>query len=679
MWTAIARHLLDLLLLSMLLCISCGFGARVLTLMRVKFAYPIEAAVCAIGVGLAVLANGVFIVGVLGWINRTSVLILLAIMLFLSVPSFKVAWRHLITNIYFSFPERLLKLRSIQSPIERIITALCILSLLCVLVGSLSPPTLVEWDSLSYHLAIPKLYLKAGRIYFVHFTSHASFPFTTEMLYTVGLALSGHGLAKLIHFAFFIGCALLLLCVGNSIALQLWHSESQNGSDERLPSPTRSAWAASWALFTMPIALAEASTAYIDMALSFYVLLFVHALMRWLSMRSFGWLGLAAVACGVCMGIKYTGVLLLVPLLCIASLSHVVRKTQRRARLSVTQPLISVAIALIVASPWYIKNLLLTGNPLFPFFYELFDGRWWNEKMAEQYRRHQLEFGTRRTPLHLLLAPWNLTMRSDIPKGFTRSGKEPIRYEVNPNPTSGIGLAFLAFVPTVALMRPLSSYATLLLAICAYWFLAWFYSVQYLRYLLPCIVMLCGIVGYSYSHWFERGVLARAVSQVAMLIAVAYSLLISFAWSLPSVPVVFGIMSEDEYLERTLPSYVAAKYINRHLPKDAKIITYGEPLCYYFERDYLWGDPGHNLLIDYDRVASSSDQMAALFEAYRRLGVTHILLNRRYFALTAEGVPNGLLRRAIEMGLLNQLMSQMGEELYEIDWEAFDAMRKRSD
>ncbi|MFA4029423.1 MAG: hypothetical protein GDYSWBUE_000363 [Candidatus Fervidibacterota bacterium] len=616
MWTAIARHLLDLLLLSMLLCISCGFGARVLTLMRVKFAYPIEAAVCAIGVGLAVLANGVFIVGVLGWINRTSVLILLAIMLFLSVPSFKVAWRHLITNIYFSFPERLLKLRSIQSPIERIITALCILSLLCVLVGSLSPPTLVEWDSLSYHLAIPKLYLKAGRIYFVHFTSHASFPFTTEMLYTVGLALSGHGLAKLIHFAFFIGCALLLLCVGNSIALQLWHSESQNGSDERLPSPTRSAWAASWALFTMPIALAEASTAYIDMALSFYVLLFVHALMRWLSMRSFGWLALAAVACGI---------------------------------------------------------------SIFPFFYELFDGRWWNEKMAEQYRRHQLEFGTRRTPLHLLLAPWNLTMRSDIPKGFTRSGKEPIRYEVNPNPTSGIGLAFLAFVPTVALMRPLSSYATLLLAICAYWFLAWFYSVQYLRYLLPCIVMLCGIVGYSYSHWFERGVLARAVSQVAMLIAVAYSLLISFAWSLPSVPVVFGIMSEDEYLERTLPSYVAAKYINRHLPKDAKIITYGEPLCYYFERDYLWGDPGHNLLIDYDRVASSSDQMAALFEAYRRLGVTHILLNRRYFALTAEGVPNGLLRRAIEMGLLNQLMSQMGEELYEIDWEAFDAMRKRSD
>lgn len=669
---------MDLLLLSMLLCISYGFGARALTLMRVRFSYPIEAIVCATGIGLAALAYGVFTVGILGWLNRSSVLVLLGIMLLLSVPSFRGAWRHLVMNIYFCLPERLLKLRSTQSPIERIITALCILSSLFVLIGSLSPPTILEWDSLSYHLAIPKLYLKAGRIYFVQFTSHASFPFTTEMLYTVGLALSGHVLAKLIHFAFFIGCAFLLLCIGNSVALRLWSSASQNNPDERLPSPTRSAWAASWSLFTIPIALAEASTAYIDIALSFYVLLFAHAIMRWLSMQSFGWLALAAVACGICMGIKYTGVLLLLPLVCVALLPHIVGGKQLKASRAVARLFVPIVIALVVASPWYVKNLILTGNPFFPFFYEVFGGRWWNEKMAEQYRRHQLEFGTGRTPLQLILAPWNLTMRSGIPKGLTRSGKEPIRYEVEPNPTSGIGLTFLAFIPTVVLIKPISPYATLLLAICAYWFLAWFYSVQYLRYLLPCIVLLCGVVGYAYSHWFERGILTRAVSQVAMLIAVAYSSLIAFAWSLPSMPVVMGIVSEDEYLTQTLPSYVAAKYINRHLPKNAKVITYGEPLCYYFERDYLWGDPGHNLLIDYERVAASGDQMGALFESYRKLGVTHVLLNRRYFSLAADGVPNGLLRRAIEEGLLKQLMSQKGEELYEIDWKAFDAMRKPS-
>ncbi|MCX7778414.1 MAG: glycosyltransferase family 39 protein, partial [Armatimonadetes bacterium] len=480
MWTAIARHLLDLLLLSMILFIAYGFGMRASAFMRVRFAHTIEAVVCAIGIGLAALANGVFIVGLLGWLNRFSVLFLLALMLLFSVALTKGDWRCTVSNERPHLPEKLLRLHSSQSMAERLMTFLCILSSSLALIGALSPPTIIEWDSLSYHLAIPKLYLKAGRIYFVQFTSHASFPFTIEMLYTVGLALSGHALAKLFHFAFFIGCAFLLLCLGNSIALQLWHSVNQSGSKTNLPSPKRSAWAASWALFTIPIALAEASTAYIDIALSFYALLFIHALIRWLSTLSFGWLVLAAIACGVCMGTKYTGVLLIIPLLCIVLLAQTRCRIKLRAPLSMMQSFTAIAIALITASPWYVKNAILTGNPFFPFFYEIFGGRGWNEKMAEQYRRHQLEFGTGRTPLQLLLAPWNLTMRSGIPSGFTRSGKKPIKYEVEPNPTSGIGLTFLAFIPTAALIRPFPTYGALLMGVCAFWFLAWFYSVQYL-------------------------------------------------------------------------------------------------------------------------------------------------------------------------------------------------------
>lgn len=670
MWTTMAKHFLDLVLLAIILGIAYGFGRRILALMRIRFTYPVEAAACSIGIGLAALAYGIFIVGILGWLNRSSVIMLLGLMILLSTPLVHSAKRLPGANIYAHIPERLLKARTNQNAIEGLTTAACILILLLAFLCSLSPPTITEWDSLSYHLAIPKLYLKAGRIYFVRFTSHASFPFTTEMLYTAGLALSGHTLAKLFHLTFFLGCAMLLLCIGNSLALHLWRQEHNDDECKSLPSPTRAGWASSWALFTIPIAVAEASTAYIDVALSFYTLLFTHAVLQWFSTFSFGWLALAGIACGICMGIKYSGVLTILLLLCAALLSRFMRRDIRHPSAILIHTIAAIAIAIIVASPWYVKNIVLTGNPFFPFFYEVFGGRGWNERMAEQYRRHQLEFGTKRNPLQFLIAPWNLTMRSDVPKGLNLPGREPIKYEVEPNPTSGIGLTFLAIIPTLIFARPISPYAVLVLILCGIWFSAWFFSVQYLRYLLPCIIMLCGIVGYAYSHWFERSYITRAVAQAAMLIAVLYSLLIAFSWALPSIPAALGIVSEDEYLRQTLPSYSIARYINLRLPKDAKVITYGEPLCYYFERDYLWGDPGHNLLIDYEMVARSKEPMKALFESYRKLGVTHVLLNGRYFSLELKGVPNELLRGAIETNLLRQLVSIRGEELYEIDWEA---------
>jgi hypothetical protein len=684
MWVVLLKHLLDMTIFAMLACIAYVFGLRVLVLLRTRCAHKVEAMMCAIGIGFAVLSYGVFFVGVLGWLNRTAIFVLLGLMLLASVPSMGAVRGKLIANIYEQVPQVLPKISSSHSPIELAMTALCIFISILVLIGAFSPPTAVEWDSLSYHLAIPKLYLEAKRIYFVQFTSHASFPFTTEMLYTVGLALSGHSLAKLFHFFFFIGCCVLLLCIGNSIAFHMWRNAPDKASSNQFPSPTRSAWASGWALFTIPIAVAEASTAYVDIALSFYALLAVLAGLRWLESKSLGWLMLCAIACGLCMGIKYSGIIMLsLPVGLFLFNTVAVKQGSSKStsgilRDCVPQVLFPLVVACIVASPWYVKNIVVTGNPFFPFFYEVFGGRGWNKKMAEQYRKHQLEFGTERTPLQLLLALWNLTMHSDMPKELMPTGKpKPIRYEVEPNPTSGVGLTFLAFLPTLLFVKPMSPYALLLLALCGVWFLAWFFSVQYLRYLLPCLVMLCGVIGYAYSHWFERNALTRISAQVAMLCALSYSTLIAIAWVLPCLPVAFGIISEDEYLRQTLPAYAVAKYINAYLPTDAKVLTYGEPLCYYFERDYLWGDPGHNLLIDYDKVASSKEPMLALFEEYRKLGVTHILLNRRYFSLSQEGVPNGVLRRAIEIGVLKQLTSVMGEELYEIDWKALSEMKRR--
>jgi len=91
-------------------------------------------------------------------------------------------------------------------------------AILLVLVGgSLAPAGAIEWDSLAYHLAVPKIYLADGRIHYIPFVSHSNFPFTMEMLYTLGLFLNGPALAKLNHLMALVLTLLLLWGMGRRL------------------------------------------------------------------------------------------------------------------------------------------------------------------------------------------------------------------------------------------------------------------------------------------------------------------------------------------------------------------------------------------------------------------------------------------------------------------------------
>src|SRR6185295_13803103 len=50
-------------------------------------------------------------------------------------------------------------------------------------------------------------------------------------------------------------------------------------------------------------------------------------------------------------------------------------------------------IAMAIACPWYIKNVVNTGNPVYPFFYSKLGGKNFSAPQAEQYSREQASFG----------------------------------------------------------------------------------------------------------------------------------------------------------------------------------------------------------------------------------------------------------------------------------------------
>ena len=71
------------------------------------------------------------------------------------------------------------------------------------------------------------------------------------------------------------------------------------------------------------------------------------------------------------------------------------------------------------------------------------------------------------------------------------------------------------------------------------------------------------------------------------------------------------------------------QFINTQLPAGSKIVMYGNPLGFYCDKPYLWGDAIHGSYIPYDTFHSTGDLKAYL----HKLGVTHILVYEGGFPL----------------------------------------------
>jgi hypothetical protein len=149
---------------------------------------------------------------------------------------------------------------------------------------------------------------------------------------------------------------------------------------------------------------------------------------------------------------------------------------------------------------------------------------------------------------------------------------------------------------------------------------------QYNRYLVPALVFAALPAGYVLGEGLPpKGVARIAPRAVAgfcaglALLYLAFSGLLTGAWAAG-----IGLVPRDAYLETNSECYRVSQWVNKVTPARAKLALYSEPRGFYLDRDYLWADPGHSRLIEYDKIKSPQD----LLDAYSRLGVTHVLYHQ---------------------------------------------------
>lgn len=506
-----------------------------------------------------------------------------------------------------------LKQRRWPSPATCIWVILFLCLALAVLIPALAPPSGSDWDSLAYHLAIPKLYLQHGGFYYIDWVSHSNFPFLVEMLYTPALAMDDPAGAKMVHYLYGV---LLVLAV---VMLTRKHFGA------------KAAPLAALAIAGMPIVMWEATTAYVDLATALYTVVAIYLLLDNLDKPELR----SIIGCGIAVGFaastKMTG-LALIPML----LAWLLIDRWAAVRRVEWKPALAFAGgALLVCSPWYLKTMIYTGNPVYPFFYSIFGGKDWSSELAQNYTLLQAHFGVGHGLASFVMLPWDLTLHSD--SFYDRPGLF-------------IGPILLVAVPLLFAVRPKMRKLTGLILFFLAQLVVWFALTQQSRYLIPAFAILAVIIA-AIAYSDERFRVTRVALYVTFAATALLGLYIASFSVRDTAPVVFGRETQDHYLSRTLPIYPAEKWINEHTPLNSKIALFGDTRGFYLTRHYVWADPGHNTR--FTRGLESVDEFIAYLKQQR---VTHAMVNFAIFPKTTGTTgTSALVYKAIAQGRFAQV------------------------
>ncbi|MFI5349169.1 MAG: hypothetical protein ACHQ2Z_06480 [Elusimicrobiota bacterium] len=203
---------------------------------------------------------------------------------------------------------------------------------------ALAPP--VEWDVRAYHLALPELYLKAGRLVEVPWLIHSHWPHLMEILYALPLSAGRDGAAALIHAG-----AAGLLVAGIFFA-------------GRAAGGPAAGWCAALLLAAQPALLREAGTAHADSYTSLCALSAAYLLARWEDEKKDGVLIAAGALAGLCAASKLTGLAALG-----AWTLWLAWKTQK-----LRPAALFASAGLLMIGPWLLRSWLATGDPAWPLF-----------------------------------------------------------------------------------------------------------------------------------------------------------------------------------------------------------------------------------------------------------------------------------------------------------------------
>ena len=555
--------------------VAClGYGAMILCIFKIDKALRWgERASWSFVLGLGVLGWLLFLVGVLGQLSTTSMLIVLI----LGVPGIVLLGRPEISS------------DTPLGTIERVLLAVLLAALALDSLEGVSPPA--DADTLAYHFSTPKLFLEAGRIFFIPRAVDGAAPLLLQMTYTPVLGLGGEVALTLWTMVSGWGTALLLFVIALNHMSRCW------------------ALAIALIWLTTPVVLYGGGAGHVEVRNAGFVLLCVAALMR---AQETGWLRYVAVAglvAGFFIASKYTG--LLFAIACLPALL-----TLRRWPL---QTVVFGGMALAAGFQWYLWNFLNTGDPVYPMLFPVIgnaDYPYWNaaHQLALQNNLFLGERAVANTPLWMLAYPFLATFATS---GIFDSGR------------AGMGPFLLLILPFVVggfwrYRRDIKNGPWLVALIALTLFYGvWFLSgssqrVRHLTPLYPIALLMCAFLA---SRW-SKSVKAMWPLAFAVMLTLSIQMTGHGASSVNYARHVFTGESRDAFYERNVSGYAAVKWINDNLTGGDKVMFTNRQLHYLINVPSYYSHPSNEAFVD---IRPAADNPSRYYRQLKDLGVSHIL------------------------------------------------------
>ncbi len=428
----------------------------------------------------------------------------------------------------------------LRPALEDLPLAIALAFLLAHLPDALYP--VLQHDDNVYHLHLPRHSLASHALAAPVFGLYGAMPHLIEVLYAFPLALgdfvAGKLLAWSIHFWILAGLGGWLAPragrLGAGVAALLYLSGQNVASNF--------------------------GRAYNEPILGFFLLSGALAFLAWWETRRDGYLVVVGIACGAACASKYTAWLFAFVILASAAAGVLRLEPSTPRRLRAAALLLLPCAALVF--PWIVKNILTTGNPVYPNLYGIFGGPWWSEiQVYHHWKSLRVNGGLHKDLATYLMIPLHLVTDNERFIAATFSGS--------------LMAVFLASLFHPASWRRAGAHVQ---AMAIGGLLAWTFTIQNGRYL----VALVPLIALAAMFLLEGGRTLVAVAALAIGIAVSQRTL----QPVTEFPVldVFSV-SRQELVERN-GGWNLLQFLNQQLPPDAKVLGLWYNRFFFLERPF---------------------------------------------------------------------------------------------
>lgn len=472
-----------------------------------------------LAVWLGILAYGVFLLGISHILTPLSV----AIICFVAI---------LILGLILGktkFEKENLRELIGKDRVFLLLLLLVLLQILVNLIGALGPE--LAFDSLWYHLMLPKLFLQHHSIYHISggLIYYSDMPKLGELLYIIPLSFWNETGAKLIHFFFGILC----LIATYQLAQKFLNTRFSLIAVAILASNIVFNW--------------EMSTAYVDLVRTFYEIVALSMFFVWLKNKKLRYVVLLGVLTGFAITTKLIAlgsVVLFVMLFAIMLLP--VKQVRNFLKLS----LIFCLFALLIPSPWFVFSYLNSHNPIYPFFTAIYPV----------------------TASKSLINP--LTFLTDMWQVFTNAA----------DPISPLYLMFLPLI--IVLVKTFKKPEKLLALYCLGALLVWYITPRTGggRFILPYLPAFSVLITITISKFSNKLVTWFSITLVvvALGLSIGYRALANAKY----IPVIVGIESKRQFLIQNLnfsfgDFYDTDNYFKSQVKSTDRVLLIGFHNLYY--------------------------------------------------------------------------------------------------